>query len=520
MRADQLAANIPITAHADTAPVRRRPTIKTFLIGLAFFGAIAVSFVAGVLITIKRNGEIYQIEAPPSSRTTIDANGNPTLDLSNKPEAGKALAASYADDLKALEGEWKVVRLEKGRDKLSAAGINLGTHLRFRSWSLKIRNIEEGNEIHWGFRIDPAASPKTIDFLNGEFRETDILGVYKIDADRLTICFDYCPPPMKTQRPKSLAVEPGSADVLLVLERYQLTVDEKAIEGDWTAVSQIKDGKPIPDGDMHVEYVKNIQTLSIMHKDWAMIRGGCVLNPAKEPKQITVHTDPIIGGYLLGIYHFEGDQLKIAYRYPIQTLGGDQRPKQFESLPGSGVTLLVLKKKELQQEVNPYPVKTQVGSSQEPLNSKSISDTVNPAAELKALVGPWKVVRVEKGKDANGNWMYVSDFKAVDYLSFDERYLKVQDFTNGVENMFKYSVDPTAEPKTLDLRELESQNPPGELVALGIYKSESDRMSILLTKYLPALKSQQRPKDFAIDANSADVLLCSSAINLLKTNGS
>ncbi len=75
------------------------------------------------------------------------------------------------------------------------------------------------------------------------------------------------------------------------------------------------------------------------------VDGLFVLDAAKQPKRITIES----GKYedntfqredLVGIYEFEGDRLRIAYRK------GGPAPEKFESAAGSGITLLVLNEHE------------------------------------------------------------------------------------------------------------------------------------------------------------------------------
>ena len=82
----------------------------------------AIGFALGIVIHIQKDGRSYDIEAPEGSHTTIDRSGNATVTIAGKPEAGKTPAVSPAAELKALLGQWKVVRVEKGKDADSSWG--------------------------------------------------------------------------------------------------------------------------------------------------------------------------------------------------------------------------------------------------------------------------------------------------------------------------------------------------------------------------------------------------------------
>ena len=81
-------------------PQRRRAPILLVSFGWKWFTVqlllLAVAglfgFFLGMIITIKRDGHTYQVEAPDGSRTTIDSSGNATVDLqavSKSPATGK-----------------------------------------------------------------------------------------------------------------------------------------------------------------------------------------------------------------------------------------------------------------------------------------------------------------------------------------------------------------------------------------------------------------------------------------------
>ncbi len=78
-------------------------------------------FALGILITIKKNGQTYQIDAPENSRTVVDKNGNATVDIGGSRDAGPTPAVGPAPvvvnpavEMSALLGRWKALRVEKG----------------------------------------------------------------------------------------------------------------------------------------------------------------------------------------------------------------------------------------------------------------------------------------------------------------------------------------------------------------------------------------------------------------------
>ena len=74
---------------------------------------MAAAFAAGVVITIRKDGRTYRLNVPEDSQTDVDKNGNATVNIPAKAENGKATGTSALADLKALQGQWKVVHVKK-----------------------------------------------------------------------------------------------------------------------------------------------------------------------------------------------------------------------------------------------------------------------------------------------------------------------------------------------------------------------------------------------------------------------
>ena len=342
-------------------------------------------------------------------------------------------AVSPAAELKAVQGKWKVVSVEKGngsdstgtevfagRSMLEARGragrgargsrgsrgladygtfrsldraildrfdfsevFGTGTALELEvlriAWFNPITIPSEGRR-SFTYRLDPAASPKTIDLLDpvldsraafggaprggaaapsaqgvtGE-EQLAALGIYEILGNRMRICLArYHSSVAGNQRPASFSADPASGAVLFVLERDRPSADgiadKTAIEDYWNVAAEIEDGKAVPEeklldrwcsfGDLAV----GISDKTADGFSQEVLYGQYFLDAAKQPKtiKITTYLDPETEKpqkrEYLGIYKLEGDRLQIAYRQ------GGPAPEKFESLPGSGVTLLVLQR--------------------------------------------------------------------------------------------------------------------------------------------------------------------------------
>ncbi len=306
-------------------------------------------------------------------------------------------ARSPVAELKALRSRWNVVQVQRGKEADESFGPIFGYGPAIRPEHAFCFNFEKLLEAEgekdalrvirdhriWSggdrsddpcviYRIDPTASPKTIDLLTCQSPRSESharqaeqlagLGIYEIDGDRLKICVaQYLPSLKSDQRPKSFAVDPQSADSLFVLERHRVSADEEAIDGRWTVAAQVDDGKPASAEKLRGKECLFVDQFMGMIDNSAGSRGMpgwpwllCVLDTAKQPKRIVLSgfESDKIGSYrrdengnlkkreLLGIYKFEGERLTIAFRK------GDAPPEKFESKPGSDVTLLVLERPE------------------------------------------------------------------------------------------------------------------------------------------------------------------------------
>ena len=68
----------------------------------------------------------------------------------------------------------------------------------------------------------------------------------------MRVCLaEYMPMLKGEQRPTSFAVEPRSGNILFSLERCRPSEADKAFQGRWTIASEIKNGKPLNDKEMH-----------------------------------------------------------------------------------------------------------------------------------------------------------------------------------------------------------------------------------------------------------------------------
>lgn len=98
------------------------------------------------------------------------------------------------------------------------------------------------------------------------------------------------------------------------------------------------------------------------------------------------------------------------------------------------------------------------------------------------------------------------DFKAIDRLDFHGRYVHTLSLKLGTADGPEYTINPIANPKTIDIRGPTANSVVGELLAVGIYDLQGDRLRVCLAEHMPMLKGEQRPTNFAVDPHSGEIL--------------
>lgn len=102
--------------------------------------------------------------------------------------------SAVANELKLLEGTWKVVSIIQGG--MEQPEGTLGETMTFKGGKLTERgNKPDDEDEARHFRLDPTCEPKVIDFdeANNNFQDAEevVEGVYRLDGDTLMICIHW-----------------------------------------------------------------------------------------------------------------------------------------------------------------------------------------------------------------------------------------------------------------------------------------------------------------------------------------
>jgi len=535
VRADQvelspLSLRERVRVRADQAPIPRRSTIKTILIGLAFLGAIAAAFAAGVLITINKSGERYQVEVPKDSHTVVDDSGNVTVDI---PGQAKAAVGAVVPDEKAIQGTWEILsstfsllkKLPPYEKEIAPEEVLKTTKVVITADTLKIVG-QLVTDFAFEYKLNPAAKTKMIDLQTpGPTFGMVSYGIYQLDGEQLKICTsglrilgdESRRPDASVLRPSELWAEFGSGKELLVLRRVAdaaVTEDEMAIQGAWRVEVGDDETRPLGFGRNELIRFSRHEMGSLPRGGEAVFPAGMgmswhgwqlayALDPTARPKRIDIATIscPFVQP-VHGLYQLEGDRLTICWA-ATSAAGLDVLPPS-KLAAGPNTVLNVLKRVTEGPDKGP----SRDSASEKPAQQPAATPAVSPAAEFQALQGRWKVVRVEKGKDGDASWAKILGYDfgeenpaTFDRLHFKENELTIKNFKDATGTEWDYRIDPTAAPKTIDLLKN------GGVTGLGVYEIDGDRLTICLAKYLPSLKTNQRPKRLAVGPDSGDVLL-------------
>lgn len=133
-----------------------------------------------------------------------------------------ARAAEFPDDgedMQKLQGVWRGVELEIKGDSFSRESAR-SLRLRFDKDTF---TVEQGGKVtvQGSYRIDPTATPKTIDLTIRDTVQTVnkgalVLGVYVLKKDRLQLCTTKA---NGQDRPKKLASKRGTTHTLFTFQK-------------------------------------------------------------------------------------------------------------------------------------------------------------------------------------------------------------------------------------------------------------------------------------------------------------
>jgi uncharacterized protein (TIGR03067 family) len=319
----------------------------------------------GKTFTVRRGGQVVA--------TATLAQGKP-----------QAATADQRSDEQRLQGVWKLVGVEEDGKTLPAQFIptQMNMVLTFAGdkadlkWvqprgieSFKLKSAWQGV-----FHLDAKATPKRINVFIPNDNENSMLGIYKLEDNKLTLRYRYNP--KNLDYPKEFATTKGDGTYLLVLERQQPSsagkgiagfpktpaakpdaADYELIQGTWKPVSAGVQGQQI--AEQIFKAIGPTVTFTDKKVTWranptpeardlfgAMLakfslEGALNLDPTKSPKTIDI---TVLGAgaktplgtpaprALLGIYKLEGDSLELCIAIDPDHV--EDRPTKFESVPG------------------------------------------------------------------------------------------------------------------------------------------------------------------------------------------
>jgi len=253
-------------------------------------------------------------------------------------------------DLDKLQGTWSVTSLEADGEKMPASTFNGATIVlkgkRFTSTGM-------GATYKGTVEIDETRKPKSFDLLfsAGPEKGNRNPGIYKLDADKWTICLAT----RGDQRPRKFATSTGSGYALETLKRGDVAGKSTKkriapttakqlgsaapgppteLEGEWAMVSAIMNGVPMPLA--MVKWARRItrgNVTTVVAGPQVFLKASFTLSSLKNQSVIDYLNleGASKGKSQAGIFEMSGDELRICMSAP-----GKPRPADFSSRAGDG----------------------------------------------------------------------------------------------------------------------------------------------------------------------------------------
>jgi len=143
------------------------------------------------------------------------------------------------EEITRLQGRWQVQSHEEDGKKLNADELKSLNVVFADANLLVLRNTTLVYLCK--LKVDPAKTPKSANatVLVGEQKGDTFLGIYTVDGDTLTICYD----PQGNDRPKEFKAGSGSGLVLVVCKRFRAKGEERELSGKYQSETTMLGGK-------------------------------------------------------------------------------------------------------------------------------------------------------------------------------------------------------------------------------------------------------------------------------------
>lgn len=253
------------------------------------------------------------------------------------------------EDLKQLQGTWRIATLEIEGQTMSAASLG-GAQITVKGE--RFISTGMGAAYEGKIEIDASSNPKALDlkFDTGPEKGNTNAGIYELNGDTWRLCLNT----RGKKRPEKFAAVPGTGIAVEVLQRGAATnVAEVAppeldnvrfepapeLAGEWSMVSgsldghaldkrMVKSGRRVVNGsDMTVMFGSNLHS-----------KAKYTVDRSQTPAAIDIYNTAggNAGTVQYGIYQLEGKLLKLSIAAP-----GRDRPADFTSSQGDGRTVVV-----------------------------------------------------------------------------------------------------------------------------------------------------------------------------------
>jgi uncharacterized protein (TIGR03067 family) len=244
----------------------------------------------------------------------------------------------------ALQGEWRMASLVVHGDPVPEDQVRSG---RLSVAGDRYTPTFGTAAVAARIALDPSRAPGAVDFtyLDGPQKGKTVKGIYAVRGDTLTVCRGLGE---GDPRPARFEAPAGSGHLLVVWKRAPRASGEAArelarLQGSWTMVSAVTDGKPVPEQSARKVTVHILGTTHAVRVGGQVVAHGVgfEVDPTASPKAVTdtVLDGPGKGTVIRGIYRLDGDTLTSCVAAPDH-----DRPTSFDAGPGTGRSLRVFRR--------------------------------------------------------------------------------------------------------------------------------------------------------------------------------